>query len=51
MNGNSNNRNHMTSELSTASPTEVVPQPPTGPQQPVVKGNKQISFSIDFVYT
>ncbi|XP_046456940.1 uncharacterized protein LOC124204006 isoform X4 [Daphnia pulex] len=38
MNGNSNNRNHMTSELSTASPTEVVPQPPTGPQQPVVKG-------------
>ena len=38
MNGN-NNRHHMTSELSTASPTEVVtPQQRPGPQQPVVKG-------------
>ena len=35
MNGNSN-RHHMTNELSTASPTEVVI--PQQPQQPVVKG-------------
>lgn len=37
MNGNSS-RHHMSGELSTASPTEVIPPQRPGPQQPVVKG-------------